>query len=186
MMEIPVSGDLTEKVTIPWQVLLNYEFACRKLAFRLVREEAKTLNEALLECIKDAECKEVNFTSPIAIGGTAKRKAPAQPNWDEGVMQQAGKGAKNPPWKKAKGKGKGKTKGGRMQGKGSKPTSKKKWLSYTPDGRQICYNFNKPKGCHDASCERVHICQVPSCGGNHAASSCPKRGTDAAGAEAEE
>lgn len=176
MMEIPTSADVNMKVTIPWQILLNYEFACRKLAFRLVREEGRTLDEALLASIRDAECKEVHFTSPIAIGGSSGKRLQGQSGDGRG---QASASKDEAPWKKirtqkGKSKGKGKGKKSKGQGKGGK-IGRKKWLSYTPDGRQICYSYNGPNGCNDAECERVHICQFPGCGGAHSVRDCPKR-----------
>lgn len=181
MMEIPTSADFKQKVSIPWQILLNYEFACRKLAFRLVKEEGQTLNEALLNSIKDAECKEVHFTSPIALSGSKRLFVD---NAKQGTEQW--KDEPEPPAKKGRGANAGRGKGGgRGKGRGrgrnagtggtGGPVGRKQYLSYTPDGRQICFSFNKDRGCQDPNCERVHICQMPGCGGAHPVTKCPKK-----------
>ena len=179
MMEIPSSVDLSTKVSIPWQVLINFEFSCRKLAFRLVREEGFTLDAALKACIKDAENKEVNFTSPIALSGNKRKREPNEENADADIWKESGRSGKG---KKDKGKGGkgGKGKGGKGAGKNQGKVTRKKWLVITPDGRQICFAFNKPRGCSNASCDRVHICQYPGCGGAHSVTACPKRGAAAA------
>ena len=104
------------------------------------------MDDALAEAMRDAELKEVHFTSPLALLGRAGQKR----NWDG----QEGSGGK---WWKAGGKGKGKGKG-----KGGK--GKEDLLSNTPDGRQICFNFNSASGCSTQGCTRVHICRVRGCG----------------------
>ncbi len=108
--------------------------------------------------MKDAELKEVHFTSPLALMPKGKR------SWDDG----GGNGG-NGKWAKVgpKGKGKGK-KGGKGKGKG-----KGKMLASTPDGRQVCFNF-KAGGCGNTSCSRVHMCRVQGCGAtDHGASGHP-------------
>lgn len=78
---------------------------------------------------------------------------------------------------KSKGKGKGKGKKGKVKGK-----SKGKGfdlppgcVSSTPDGRRICFSYNRPGGCQaGANCNRgAHICGKPGCFGNHPAYDCP-------------
>jgi len=39
----------------------------------------------------------------------------------------------------------------------------------TPDGQQICFNYQKYKGCL-GGCNRTHVCQ--KCFGNHPVFSC--------------
>ena len=163
-------------VQVPWRAVLNYEFACRKLAFKMVRENEKTLDEALILSIKDAECKEVNFTAPIALG-LYKRKFSEV----ESATGQVEKWTKPNSSSKGKGTGKGKTGAGKGKGGGKQardPSSRKNFLSYTPDGRQICFKFNNEAGCQDGNCARVHVCQVPGCNQPHAAVRCPKRKKD--------
>ena len=57
------------------------------------------------------------------------------------------------PWLRH-GKG-GKGKGGRQCGKSNKP----------PDGRALCFKFNKECGCADPSCRFAHVCW--RCFGKH-------------------
>ena len=165
-------GSVVPSAPIPWRAVLAYEFACRRIAFRRVREENAVLDEALRQSIKDAETKEVNFTSPIALGlyrdGPAKR---AMDTVDPNTGVQ----------KYVKGKGKGQKGGKSISGKSNKggersQTSRRSFMSYTPDGRQICFKYNNKAGCSDSKCDRVHVCQVRGCGeAGHGAVDCPKR-----------
>ena len=34
-------------------------------------------------------------------------------------------------------------------------------------GKPVCFDFNKPQGCHKESCGFAHVCQVSGCGGDH-------------------
>ena len=164
-------GSIIPSNPIPWRAVLAYEFACRRVAFRRVREEGATLDEALRQAIRDAEIKEVNFTSPIALGmyreSGAKRPVDnAESSGSQKFVKGKGKGQKG-------GKGsshKGNKGGERMQ------TSRRSFMSYTPDGRQICFKYNNKTGCSDGKCDRVHVCQVRGCGEpGHGATDCPKR-----------
>ena len=181
-IEIQGSDSSGPVMTVPWKAVLNYELACRRLAFKQVRDDGETLNEALKKVIKDSECKEVNFTSPIALGlyKSVQVQGTKRP-WDDEDRPpvKQGKGASKGAGAGKGGKGSGKSKSAKGSGKGGKgnknPTGRKAFLSYTPDGRQICFKYNNEAGCSDASCERVHICQVPGCNGEHAAVRCPNR-----------
>ena len=72
----------------------------------------------------------------------------------DGKGRQKGKG-------KDIGKGKGKTKMGA-------PSKNGFVFSKTPDGREICFNFNR-EAC-DGGCNRVHVCQL--CLKSHPRSKC--------------
>lgn len=174
MIEIQGSEGQGPTLTVPWKAILGYEQACRRLAFKRVREEGHTLDQALKDAIRDSECKEVNFTSPIALGlyraAGVKRAPEAQIPGPEKTARTGNKGGG-----KGNGGGRGSGKGKAKAGKDRTSTGRKNFLSYTPDGRQICFKFNNLAGCSDASCDRVHVCQVPNCGGEHAAVRCPKR-----------
>ena len=126
-----------------------------------------TLISALAAVVKDSEIKEINFTSPISLGGKRAAEgaaAQADPKKPKGSGKDKGKGK----GKDGKGKGKGKDgKGtGRPAGKG-----RRKWKSMTADGRQICYKNDSAAGCTDTACARVHCCRV--CEGDHKTADCP-------------
>jgi hypothetical protein len=152
-LKIPVEGgsssDLSS-VRVPWAVVLHYEYEIRKAALRDCRENGTQLDEALKASMKDAELKEVHFTSPLALMPKGKR------SWDDRGKKDDGNGK----WTRVSAKGKGKGKKGSGKGKGK---SKGKMLSSTPDGRQICFNFNNNTGCNNGACTRVHMCRVPGC-----------------------
>ena len=172
-MEISqADGTPLSSMPIPWKAVLAYEFSCRRSALRQVREEGAVLNTALLESIKNAETKEVNFTSPIALG---LYRESSSKRMHDGAEQST----QVPKVQKGKGKGKKNTKVAGKAAKGGQDrqqNSRRSFLSYTPDGRQICFKFNNKLGCASADCDRVHMCQVKGCGeSTHGAVDCPKR-----------
>jgi len=153
----------------PWAVVLNYEYACRRRAMELVREDSQTLGAALNLAIADSELKEIHFTSPIALMG---RRSNPNPNHDQPTklpklrVKGDGKGAGKGGGKQSDGKG-GKGADGKQGGKG------KNLLANTPDGRQICFAFNSPAGC-PGNCGRVHVFRKRGCMGPHGIHACDK------------
>jgi len=139
-----------------WSIILRYEHELRKSAFKLVKEDSKTLAEAMAAVVKDSELKEIYFTSPIALSSRKQKSDTVQ---EESAY-------KRPKIDKGKGKGasrKGNYKGGKGKSDGK---GKNRLASVTADGRQICYKFNNNQSC-DGSCGRVHVCQVRGCLGAH-------------------
>ena len=167
-MKIPM-GDTMESLRPSWTILLNFEYQCRKAAFRWVREENMTLADALQRAMGDSELKEVHFTSPVAFSMRAGKTAKADgepPSKRARAASSAGTATRQASRGRAgKGKGKGKSKG-RSDTRASS----------TEDGRQICFAYNDPEGCRRADCNRVHICRVRGCGGPHPAYQCPTKG----------
>ena len=148
----PVNGNMVP-VSPPWTIVLHYEHKLREAAFRLVRDEDKTLDEALKLVIRDAELKELHFTGILAV--TAKRSSSSQSS-----HQKEDEGSK---YRKTKGKGKSKGSGkGKKGGRGKQV----RLLWKTEDGRNICFNYNSAKGCA-GNCNMVHICRYPGCGKAH-------------------
>jgi hypothetical protein len=169
----------------PWNIILNYELECRKRALILVVDNNINLSTAMGLVIKDAEIKELAFTSPIALAGRrggkgdagawpgkgAQRRAKGGPYNNSGSGKGEGKGSGKGA---GKGSGSGKGKGaGRGKGKG------KGLAKGTPDGKQICFAFNSAEGC-PSPCpyDRLHVCRNWGCYGSHSVLEC----TRAAGA----
>ena len=103
----------------------------------------------------------MHFTSPVALSGR--------------IRPSPGSGSNEPrtkvPRKGSKGSSKGSGKsGGKSRGRGGDPSL----LATTPDGRQICFNYNSSNGCKDSSCARVHICRKKGCMGDHPLTQCTK------------
>ena len=92
----------------PWTLVLGYDHAIRKLAYKLVSQEGYKLGEALKKAWKDPTVKERHFITPLALYS----KRPLEP-WNP----KGGKG------KDSKGKGKGKN---AIKGKGSSRTPENK------------------------------------------------------------
>jgi hypothetical protein len=168
-MEIMDANGQKSSLHPPWQIVLNYEFHCRKAAFEAVRDEDAQLSVELKRVIRDPEIKEVHFTSPIALMGKGTRTtgltnlatgedAAHLPKTGTAIeraahklrMAQAAATSTAPP----KGKGKGKESKGK--GKGN-------LMDRTADGREVCYNYNSANGCTNAACARVHVCRIRGC-----------------------
>jgi hypothetical protein len=151
----------------PWHLLLSFEYALRKEAFRRIRDnECLSIAVALLQVTKDSELKEIHFTSPLALGNIARPKRMAEPSSNSGGNDDDS--SKDPMKKKGRHKkGNGKGGGGGKGSKGGKSAGKG-LSSATPDGKRICYAFND-QGCTSAGCTFLHVCRRKGCHGNHPA-----------------
>ena len=167
-LEIPDGNGNSGFLRPPWTVVLHYEHQCRKWAFEKVRDENAELGAALLLSIRDPEIKEVHFTSPIALMGRITKGTPPAPHAADDPLEEVGKKRK-----RARGRGKGAAAVPKGQGKGREAKGKGKGkgpqlVSKTPDGREICYNFNNESGCALGNgCARVHTCRVRGCTESH-------------------
>lgn len=179
LLEIVHEDGTRQPLNPPWNVVLSYELECRKAALLLVTETGITFTAALENVIKDTEIRELAFTSTVTFLSKHRGKGAGG-----GGASGSGKGvakhlADNPlypakkndaPYAKKKGNAKGKKGKGKGKGKG---------LAFsTPDGRQICFNYNNPEGC--TGCDRAHVCRLKGCFGNHPMQNCPTRGASVA------
>jgi hypothetical protein len=139
----------------------------------LVKEEGISFYQALVDATKDAELKEIHFTTAIALGrhhqgnrrtdnpeGGARKKG----KWNDKQVRVETKNTQSA------GKGKGQKKGGK--GKGGGKGTNNPLLARTPDGKEICFAFNS-EGCSNASCTRAHVCRKRGCLGSHSMAACP-------------
>ena len=141
--------------TPSWKLLLAYELALRKRAYKLVAD-GQDFKTSLNEAMKDPLVKERNFTTPLALQSSAASSTTAtsrlKRNWSGSESMESS------PWRKTKGKGKGK---GKAKGSAGKGKGMGKWecASATPDGQAICYAFNDAyKRCKNKACKFVHVC----------------------------
>ena len=81
----------------PWTLVLQYEHAIRKHAYKVMATAGYTFGAALVHAYKEPSVKERNFTTPLALH--AKRPQP----WN----------ATERPTKRKNGKGRGKGKDGK-------------------------------------------------------------------------
>ena len=152
---------------VPWSAVLRYEFAIRKSAMDLIKDEGLTLVQAIERAKKDEELRALYFTAyvtlnkkkrgwdeepPTGKGAAARAKAEkkAKDDADRAAKKAKGKGGGKPKAKGGKGKNKSFTKGGLEV------------VAMTPDQRYICFKFNDLRGC-DGSCGMVHCCRVKGC-----------------------
>ena len=147
-----------QSLSVPWNVLLQYEFELRKWAIKEAHREGAPLSDKLYEATRNTELKELHFTSQVALSKRSSVADPPPPKWP-----RTGKGAKGEKGGKDKG-GKGKSTGKIQVGES--------WydlVSKTPDGRELCYAYNIKRGCQVKGCQRVHACRVKRCQGSHPA-----------------
>ena len=131
----------------PWSLVLSYEHAIRKHAYKVMATAGYSFGAALTHAYKEPSVKERNFTTPLALH--AKRPQPWTANTEQPPTKKGRKGAK--------GNGKGK------DGKGAKKL--KEGSDRTPDGKPICFRYNA-KGCKNgAKCHFAHVCML--CFGKH-------------------
>ena len=126
----------------PWSLVLSYEHAIRKHAYKVMATAGYTFGAALVHAYKEPSIKKRNFTTPLAL------HARPQP-W-----------VANPerPPKKLKGKGRGKAKEGKAK-------KLKEGSDRTPEGQPICFRYNA-KGCKNGDkCHFAHVCVL--CFGKH-------------------
>jgi hypothetical protein len=157
-----------------WELVLAYEFAMRKAAFRKVREDGWSLANALTEVIKDQELRSLYFLSSLLLS-TNQRSSTNSTRQAVTLSSPSGnhpRGEKRERTDKKRGSGKGDNKGtGKSSGKGNKNNKTKggrELMSKTPDGRDLCYNWNAGREC-DGKCGRVHACRVGGCTATHRA-----------------
>ena len=153
-------------------LVLSYEMAIRKKAYRWMTEGEGTFAECLEKAWKDGTTKERYFTTPMAMSaakGTTVEVGYGTPT-KEKDQNKANKGG---------GQGKGRGKGGKVKGWGKKEKGKKggaatsKCASHTPDGEAVCFGYNNEKvRCGKATkCWFLHVCGM--CFGKHPMYQCP-------------
>ena len=137
-----------QSLSVPWNVLLQYEFELRKWAIKEAHREGLLWGISFL--------RPLGFTSQVALSKRSSASDPPPPEWPRvGKGTKGGKGGKEGT-KDGKGKSTGKIQVGDA------------WydlVSKTPDGRELCYAYNIKRGCHVKGCQRVHACRVKGCQG---------------------
>ena len=162
--------DLVEKdndgntvATPNWKLVLHYEFAIRKDAYRKMAEGAGDFRQCLKRAWLDPQIKERHFTTPLAIasanGVAFVNTATSSKNPNKRTVDEAGWHNDRPTTKGKRGKkGKGK-KGAKGKGKGLAGGGAKGCSSSTPDGRSICYGYNdENQRRRKKNCNLLHVC----------------------------
>ena len=152
--------------SVPWDVVLRYEFKLRKFAVDMVKD-GSTYTQGIRAAITDTETRTLHFTEALKF---SRKRGRNTDNDDDdhtnkyrrrGGRKGAGKNAppnpqpKAPPkapagGKSGKGKGKSMFKGGLQV------------LGKTDDKRMICLKHNDGEPC-DGSCGMLHVCRVKGC-----------------------
>ncbi|CAJ1436597.1 unnamed protein product [Effrenium voratum] len=155
-------GEESRPLHPPWNILLKYEHAVRKEAYKLAVRENISMVQSFPRAMADSELKEVHFVSPVTLAtarsGQQSNAAMGSPHFP---------GTHGQPWKYFKGGPSVKGKKGHGKGKLGRPDNKFGFLySATPDGRPICYEFQKGDKSACKGCQRVHVCQICLKGGH--------------------
>ena len=133
-----------------WSLVLQYEAELRKHAYKCVRDgEAADLASALAMACKAPDIMNNFFIVPFTM------QAYAPPHEVEAVVSGSAGGGK--------GKGKGAGKNGILKSISKKGQSNRK---------NVCFAYNRKKGCDRSACPYAHICQ--RCGEQHPYHKCPK------------
>ena len=172
-----------------WALLLSYDLRIRKEAFEKVNLEGTGVGAAIRAAMKDPETRQMHFTSQLTAGerrelggGPAVPRAPdvmplAAPRGDGGAgggggSGSGGRGGSGGAGGGGSGGAKKRPAGGTP--KGQAPAKARKIHFKTQDGREICFKFNKARGCDGACGGRVHVCQT-CLSDQHGMHACPKR-----------
>ena len=139
-----------------WSLVLSYEQELRKAAYRYIHDgQCNDLRAALEKACDAPEVLTTHFVVPFTLG---KVEDPVDmPDLAKMPWLRHGKGGKG------KGGGKAGPDWGRQWGKSNK----------IPDGRALCFKFNKECGCADPSCRLAHVCW--RCFGKHSFQKCKFR-----------
>ena len=151
------AASLSGSLIPPWPLILSYEHAIRKHAYKLMATDGRSFGDALAKAYKEATVKERHFTTPLALH--AKRPNPSVLPPPLNPYQRDPKKGKG---KLGKGKDKQPTKFGTLAGTSNR----------TPDGKPICYRFNAKEGCKKGDKSHfAHVCL--HCFAKHPATQCP-------------
>lgn len=150
----------------PWELILSFEYECRKFVFHQVREENANVHALLESVTRNQELKQLHFLTALAISPKRTKQQEPGDTWKEDKKARKKKKQAAAATGGGGGGGKdGKGKGKKGTGKGS---GKQKLAWNTPDGRPICFAYNdKVGGGCAGGCGRVHVCRVVGCGAAH-------------------
>ncbi|CAE7860247.1 unnamed protein product, partial [Symbiodinium necroappetens] len=164
-----------QSLSVPWNILLQYEFELRKWAIKEAHRDGAPLGDKLHEATRNTELKELHFTSQVALSKRSGAFDPPPPS----KWPRKGKGEKGDKGGKDGGKdGKG-PKGTKSDGKIKVGETWFDLVSKTPDGRELCYAFNIRRGCQvkgasrkaDVRASLAELCKDRLLGPNNTAAS---------------
>lgn len=153
--------------------VMAFDLQVRKSVMRLFNA-GKDLAAALREAVADPSLRTRFLITPLAISGPLQSVVAARttpPPLPRAVSSAAAAPPLPPPPPGLVVKGASSKKRGSRAGKGG---SNKTVHSKTPDGRNICFAWNKDERSCPGTCKFVHVCRM--CFGNHTMHACPMRG----------
>ena len=169
---IAKDNDGNTVVTPHWGLIIQYEQAIRKKAFRDTQETGVPLVTTIKNAWLDPLVKERSFTTPLALttaAGThinATSSAPKLKVTQHNLKDQQATASSGRV--QGRGKGPGKGKGGKKQGKGKGRGGSNKGsgltvptgcAARTPDGRALCFGYNDQSvRCRLTTFPFLHVC----------------------------
>ena len=133
----------------PFSLVFSYEYQLRKRMAHLMND-GMSLKDAMKMAMECSETREVHFLAPLWFASVPASSSNHGPERSRSPRRLArgdrGKRGKS----KGKGKGSGKWNAGNQKGEG------KGLHAETPDGRMICFDFDKRSGC-PGHCGFVHV-----------------------------
>ena len=144
--------------TPSWSMVLNFELEARKAVYRWIRDgDVSTLEEGFNKASHDMELLNRHLVIPFSL--RAVPPPPSAPTgWQRDPKKGGGRG--QPPKRGAPA----------ATGDAPPPPKKVTKLMKTPDGKPICWKYNRKEGCSNSGCRFLHVCQ--RCLGKHPYHSC--------------
>ena len=135
-----------------------FELEARKAVYRWVRDgDVSTLEEGFTKASHDMELLNRHLVIPFSL-----RAVPPPPTvptgWQRDPKKGGGRG--QPPKRPTPA----------STGDAPPPPKKITKMMKTPDGKPICWKYNRKEGCSNSSCRFLHVCQ--RCLGKHPYHSC--------------
>ena len=181
-MIVKDAGGLTV-ATPSWGLILTFEHAVRKKAYKTMQETGRQLHTCMREAWLDPLVYQRSFTTPLALtaatGKTVHETSKASYTGSNNTGSNHA-GSNNTiinshvKIKNGRGRGQPKGQGGKSnRGKGSKGNSKNSGRGFgkggleipagcaarTPDGKALCYGYNDANvRCRKSDCSFLHLC----------------------------
>lgn len=163
-----------------WSLVVRYEMAIRKRAYRVMQDSGKALVLCIKESWLDPLTKERAFTTPLAIAAATGHINVEMSSSSSSVAYNHGTAGNNNNVRNihlkqdkgggsgGKGRGRGQGKSQKGRGKSNKGKGKGSKSSFsipsgcqpkTPDGRSVCFGYNDAVvRCRNPECPFVHCC----------------------------
>ncbi|CAE7725645.1 RE2 [Symbiodinium sp. CCMP2592] len=153
-------------LSVPWNILLQYEFELRKWAIKEAHRLSAPLGDKLHEATTNTELKELHFTSQVALSRRSTGADPPPPKWPrKGDGKKGEKGGKDKGGKDGKGKADGKIKIGEswFDLVSKTPADVRAWLEVLCTSQNIILEMSEVDICRDPSMDLLDSAVADRC-----------------------